>query len=297
MSGARRRRARVRAPLVLCLAAAWLPARGVATTVVVAGDVAQCQSRPASFSAAAATARLVPDNAAVILLGDSAYPTADARTLASCYAPTWGAFLSRTYAVPGNHDYVHGSADAFFDYFGRRSPQPGRYRVALDGWWLIGLDSNGDARALAEQLAWLRAELAAIRGDGRCIVAAWHHPLYSTGLHAGDGDRMRPAWAALADAGADLVLSGHEHFYEAFAPKDALGRDSPDGLREFVVGTGGARLTDVSLSPWRHRAYARRHGVLSLDLVPGRYRWRFVDTRGATLDRGESACHAAAQSR
>lgn len=278
------------------VAAAWL-APAAAVTVYAAGDIAQCADRPAALSAAAATARLIPEDAFVAMLGDAAYAHGDATTLAACYAPSWGRFVGRTYAVPGNHDYVAGSAADYVAYFGRADLVPLRYRVAVGTWWFIGLDSNVKGRQLEEQLAWLRGELAQIRGDGRCIVAAWHHPLYSTGLHRGDGEPMRGAWEALAAAGADVVLNGHEHYYESFRPKDATGADARIGIREFIVGTGGARLADVSLAPWSHRAYARRHGVLELTLEPGTYRWRFISVGGKVLDQGQASCNAAVQSR
>ncbi len=284
------------------LAGAWLllgawPHEARALMLYAAGDVAQCGNRPATASAAAATARLIPAHSHVAVLGDIAYPLGDRATLERCYGPTWGAFIEHTYPVPGNHDYVSGSPADYVAYFGAVAPNPLRYRAALGDWWFIGLDSNVKGPELEAQLAWLRDELASIRGDGRCIVAAWHHPLYSTGLHSGDGEPMRPVWEALAQAGAAIVLNGHEHFYESFRPKDASGGDVAAGLREFVVGTGGARLADVSLAPWQHRAYARRHGVLELNLQPGSYRWRFISVDGRALDHGESGCGAAPQPR
>ena len=268
-----------------------------AVVLYAAGDVAQCGKNAPAASAAAATARLVPLDSYVAMLGDSAYPRADTATLERCYGPTWGRFVARTYAVPGNHDYVDESAADFVRYFGQLVANPLRYRVDLGGWWFIGLDSNIDTAALAEQLEWLQRELAQIKGDHRCIVAAWHHPLFSTGLHHGDGEAMRPVWEALSAAGADIVLNGHEHFYESFRPKDAHGMDTQAGLREFVVGTGGAKLVDVSLAPWQHRAFARRHGLLELALDSGSYQWRFVATGGKTLDHGDATCNNAAQSR
>lgn len=274
------------------LCAGPAPCRAATALVDVAGDVAQCEN----LAGASATARLVPADAAVVMLGDAAYPFGNRQGLDHCYGPTWGAFLARTYPVPGNHDYVHGSPNDYLAYFGGRGFDPRRYRVALGDWWLFGLDSNLAGAELDAQLAWLRSELDAIRGDGRCILAAWHHPLYSTGLHRGDGERMRPAWRALAEAGADIVLNGHEHFYEAYAPRDAAGASATAGIREFIVGTGGARLADLSLSPWEHRAYARRRGVLELDLQPREYRWRFIATDGTVLDQGAAACGAALSS-
>lgn len=285
-----------RPSLIMLAALLGLPAApSVATELQVyaAGDIAECGGDPAT-SDAAATARLIPDGAAVLVLGDTAYPLADAATLHACYAPTWGRFLASTYAVPGNHDYVAGSPKAFLDYFGRRNHERTWFRAELGNWWVIGLDSQIQGLALERQLAWLERELAAIEGDGRCIVALWHHALFSTGLRAGDGNPMRPAWRALDRAGADLVLSGHEHFYESFEPRDADGHARSSGIREFVVGTGGARMADLSLSTG-HRAFARVHGVLGLELGEDHYRWAFHTVDGGVRDSGAAPCRRAAQ--
>jgi hypothetical protein len=282
--------------LVMLLAAivftAIPPARGE-VLAYVAGDVAECNGRPPEKSAAARTAKMIPANAVVFVVGDTTYPTADRATLEACYAPTWGQFLSRTYAVPGNHDYVHGSADDFLEYFGARIPKRTWFRAQVGDWWVIGLDSNLKDTALAEQQAWLEGELRAIDGDGRCVVAMWHHPVFSTGLHRKDGGHMRPAWVALEQAGADLVLNGHEHFYESFDPKDALGKTQPTGLREIIAGTGGARLFDISIAGGAS-SYARRHGLLELHLEKDRYEYEFRTLDGHVRDRGAAQCRRAA---
>ncbi len=263
-------------------------------TVYAAGDIADCGGGDPRESAAATTARMIPDGATALVLGDAAYPHANRATLESCYGPTWGRLRASTYAVAGNHDYVAGGPRDFLAYFGERNPGRTYFRAPLGDWWLIGLDSNLAGRALARQAAWLEHELAAIDRDGRCIVALWHHALFSTGLHRGDGARMKPAWIALDAAGADLVLSGHEHFYESFEPLDADGAARTTGIREFVVGTGGAHLVDLSLSS-RHRAFAREYGVLELELDRDRYRWTFRNTSGEVRDQGQAPCRRATQ--
>ena len=260
----------------------------MAIDVYVAGDIADCRGAAAD-SAAAATATLIPEGATVFVLGDSTYPQADAATIAKCYAPTWGRFRDNTYAVPGNHDYIKGSAGEFLRYFGARVPHRTWFRARVGDWWVIGLDSNLSGPALARQQRWLEGELAAIAGDSRCIVALWHHALVSTGLHKRDGANMQPAWRALDEAGADIVLSGHEHFYESFDPLDPAGKPRPDGIREFVVGTGGARLVDFSLSS-KHRDYARVHGVLQLALESNHYRYAFSTVKGQLRDQGTATC-------
>ena len=276
------------------LAAALAAAPAIAgVKVYAAGDIADCGDRDPATSAAAATARMIPDGAPVLVLGDSTYPDARRATLERCYGATWGRFRASTYAVPGNHDYVAGTARDFLAYFGERNPHRTYFRAPLGDWWVIGLDSDLVGAALARQAAWLGQELRTIDDDGRCILALWHHALFSTGLHRGAGARMKPAWAALDSARADLVLSGHEHFYESFEPLDADGAPRKTGIRQFVVGTGGARLVDLSLSG-RHRAFAREYGVLELELDRDRYRWTFRNVGGEVRDQGEAPCRRAA---
>jgi len=256
-----------------------------------AGDVAECKSTPQK-SAAARTAKMIPADAVVFVVGDTTYPTADRATLESCYAPTWGQFLPRTYAVPGNHDYVQGSPNDFLDYFGARTPHRTWFRAQVGDWWVIGLDSNVSGAVLDEQQAWLEDQLKAIEGDGRCVLAMWHHPVFSTGLHRKDGGRMRPAWGALERAGADLVLNGHEHFYESFEPKDATGRNDPSGLREIIAGTGGAHLYDLSVVGGA-KSYARKHGLLELHLEKDHYLYAFRTLDGRVRDSGGAQCRRA----
>jgi hypothetical protein len=264
-------------------------AKGAEVLAYAAGDVAQCGEAPAQKSVAARTAKMIPDTAMVFVVGDTAYPHATHATLEACYAPTWGKFLSRTYAVPGNHDYVGGSAADFLDYFGARTPHETWFRAQVGDWWVIGLDSNLSKEKLIQQQSWLEDQLHQIEGDGRCVLAMWHHPLFSTGLHHGDGNRMRPVWEDLDRAGADLVLNGHEHFYESYGPRDAAGHDLPVGLREIIAGTGGAQLRDLSLAGG-YKTYARVHGVLELHLQKDRYEYAFRTLDGQIRDSGSAQC-------
>jgi hypothetical protein len=275
-------------PTLLILLFAVPRAWGGGVLAYAAGDVAQCDG-PAQKSSAAQTAKMIPSDAVVFVVGDTTYPQADRATLESCYTPTWGQFLPRTYAVPGNHDYVGGVADDFLDYFGARIPNRTWFRAQVGDWWVIGLDSNISGRMLDEQQAWLEAQLKEIEGDGRCVLAMWHHPVFSTGLHRKDGARMRPAWAALERAGADLVLNGHEHFYESFYRKDASGKSDSGGLREIIAGTGGAGLYDLSVVRGA-KAYARVHGLLELHLEKDYYRYAFRTLDGHVRDEGSAQC-------
>jgi len=252
---------------------------------------------------AARTSRLVPDGAQVLALGDMAYPLGDAATLASCYEPTWGRHRASTLAIPGNHDYVRGAAEDFLGYFGVDAPHAAGFiaytRVLTDGWRLIALDSNVDGGALQAQYEWLERLFAedanaAAPGSG-CLLVMWHAPLYSSGLHRGSGERMRPFWQLIDRQGADLVLSGHEHFYERFDPLDAEGQPVRDGEapRQFVVGTGGARLYGFWKPPYRSKARVLEHGVLQLSLDRERYSWRFIDVDGRVQDAGVARCRTA----
>jgi len=276
--------------------------------VYAVGDVADCGRRRPEKTAAALTAGLVPAGAPVLGLGDMAYPYADARTLASCYQPTWGRHRATTIATPGNHDYVNGSTQDFLQYFSMPPAHEAGFvaftRRLTDEWLLIALDSNVTGSALQAQYEWLERTLerewdvpqGVEHGESRrCLLVMWHAPLHSSGLHRGSGERMRPFWQLLDAHGADLVLSGHEHFYEQFGPLDADGnRPAGDsGLRQFVVGTGGARLYGFWRPPYLSRARVLDHGVLQLSLEPGRYSWQFVDVAGRVRDTGAARCRAA----
>jgi acid phosphatase type 7 len=278
--------------LLTCLGLSSTPHARAAVLAYAAGDIAQCNGRDPHKSAAAQTAKMIPSDAVVFVVGDTAYPLGDRATLASCYTPTWGKFLPRTYAVPGNHDYINGSAKDFLEYFGARTPQRTWFRAQVGDWWVIGLDSNISGAVLDEQQAWLQKELKAIEGDGRCVLAMWHHPVFSTGLHRRDGARMLPAWAALDRAGADLVLNGHEHFYESFDPKDASGHTESTGLREIIAGTGGAHLHDLSIAGG-YKTYARVHGLLELHLETDHYEYAFRTLDGHIRDTGSAQCRRA----
>jgi hypothetical protein len=278
--------------LMLSLLLGAIPHAWGGVLAYAAGDVAECGGGPPEKSAAARTAQMIPLDAVVFVVGDTTYPHADRPTLEACYTPTWGPFLARTYAVPGNHDYVAGSPHDFLDYFGARTPHRTWFRAQVGDWWVIGLDSNISGPSLDEQQAWLEAQLNAIEGDGRCVLAMWHHPVFSTGLHRGDGRRMLPAWAALEKAGADLVLNGHEHFYESFERKNASGKNDPTGLREIIAGTGGAGLYDRSIFPGA-KSYARVHGLLELHLEKDHYQYAFRTLDGHTRDAGAAQCRRA----
>jgi len=287
---------------VLALAAG--PAAAASYTVYAAGDIARCRHPDPRWSGAAATAALVEGQlradpqSAVLSLGDHTYPKGLAAEFERCYGPTWGRFRARTWPTPGNHEYLTPGARPYFAYFGARAGRPGRswYSLRLGSWLVISLDSNLTGAAHAAQIAWLRTTLA--REPAACTLAFWHHPLYTSGGHLGPG-RMRDAFALLHAAGAEIVLSGHDHDYERFAPQDADGRlDHARGVRQFVVGTGGAYATPfLQFTPHSEVREAGYDGVLALRLLDGAYEWRFLPADpnrvppGATPDRGRGICH------
>jgi len=293
---------------LLACAAACAPAAAAdvdtGITVYAAGDIARCAYPDPAYAGAADTAAtvaagLAQDPQAIVLaLGDLTYPRGAAKEFTDCYAPTWGRFKDRTWPSPGNHEYYTPGAKPYFDWWGERAGR-GYYSFDLGTWHVVSLDSNLSGAAHAAQLDWLRADLAS--HPARCTLAFWHHPLYSSGGH-GSVPAMRDAWQLLYDAGAELVLSGHDHDYERFAPQDANGRTDPArGIRQFVVGTGGAYPTPFLL-PVAHSEVrdSNRTGVLRLHLYAGGYGWEFVESARvsqapmldpAPPDRGSAACH------
>lgn len=278
-----------------------------ATRVYVAADIADCRFDSPARAAAAKTAVLVPDGATVLAPGDLAYHRADAASLQGCFEPTWGRHRAQMLIALGNHDDVAGDITAVRDYFPQssRALDPDFFAYAArpaPGWWLIVLDSNAAGERMRQQQAWLEQTLAQVRADAQskqdCLAVMWHAPVYSSGLHRGSGAHMRPLWDLVDRYGADVVLSGHEHFYERFPPLDADGRtpDDAQAPRQFVVGTGGAVLYGFWRPPYQSESRVRRHGVLQLALATGNYGWRFIDVDGRVRDAGVARCRAAMNS-
>ncbi len=270
------------------------PPRDEPAVVVAAGDIALCDAQPAATSPAASTALLVESIPGTVLtLGDNAYNEGTVTQFATCYAPTWGRFKARTSPSPGNHEYQTAAAAGYFDYFGNRAgaDRRGYYSFDVGAWHLISLNSNVLATPGSAQDLWLRADLGA-NIDKRCVLAYWHHPVFSSGPHGND-PTMADIWQTLYDFGADVVLAGHDHDYERFGPQDADGRaDAARGLRSFVVGTGGA--SPYAFETIRANSEARLagiFGVIRLTLRSDRFQWDFIDIAGVTRDSGEARCH------
>ena len=275
------------------------PPQGTASTgsavIVAAGDIADCASM--GDEQTAALLREIPGT--VIALGDNAYERGSLRDYRSCYQPSWGSQKSRTKPAPGNHDYESKSAAPYFSYFGTQAGPPGKgyYAYDLAGWRVYSLNSNcssiGGCGEGSPEYKWLVADLRL--NPRECVAAYWHHPRFSSGSH-GNYARMQPIWKALYNAGAELVLVGHDHDYERFAPLDATGNpDAGHGIREFVVGTGGKshyRFGKSILATSQVRN-DDTFGVLRVTLHPDAYDWQFMPVAGANFtDAGTTPCHA-----
>jgi hypothetical protein len=253
--------------------------------LVGAGDIAFCDGK------AALTAQLVEaTEGTVFTVGDHAYPAGTRQEFRDCYEPTWGRFKNRTRPTPGNHDYESPGAQPYFEYFGANAGPSGLgyYSFSIGAWHVIALNSNLPVDAASAQADWLRRNLA--ENPSFCTLAYWHHSLFSSGPH-GNNPVMRDIWRILHEAGADVVLSGHDHVYERFAPQDQDGRSDPlRGIRQFIVGTGGAPTYPfVTVQPNSEQRISAM-GVLKLTLLPTSYGWEFrlVPAMG---DSGFGACH------
>jgi len=248
-----------------------------APTLVAAGDIASCRSSGDERTAALVAA--TPGTVAV--LGDAVYERGTAAEFRDCYS--WRRFRGRTRAALGNHEYGSPGARPAKAYF--RLPGRGYYSYELGDWHVVVLNSNcrpaGGCSTGSPQQRWLAADLE--RSAAACTLAYWHHPRFSSGLHGSDRT-MAALWSTLARAGADVVLAGHDHHYERFAPID--------GIRSFVVGTGGRSNYPVL---WRLRGSVVVNdgvfGVLRLTLRPEAYDWQFLPVPGSSFrDRGSARC-------
>jgi calcineurin-like phosphoesterase family protein len=261
--------------------------------LVGAGDIGDCVA-----AGDEATAKLLDGiQGTVMTLGDNAYQNGTSAQYHACYAPNWGRQLARTRPAPGNHDWGRGNLDGYLGYYGAAAMGPGGvswYSYDLGTWHVIVLDSSCNevgCDATSAQVTWLDKDLAA--SHARCTVAYWHHPRFSSGFH-GNSKAVATFWQRLYDAGADVVINGHDHDYERFAPQDPTGReDRQRGIREFVVGTGGTGLRDFEkVRPNSELRVANVHGVIVFTLHDRSYDWHFIAAAGSDFsDRGTANCH------
>jgi hypothetical protein len=261
--------------------------------LVGAGDIASC-----NLDGDEATARLLDGIAgAVFTAGNNAYENGSPREFAECYEPTWGRHKARTRPAAGNHDHQTQGASGYLEYFGDAATNDeGKtwYSYELGTWHIVVLDSNCQAvrgcDAASEQGRWLAADLAASKAV--CTLAIWHHPRFTSGEHGND-ETVAPFWQALYAAGADVIVNGHDHDYERFNLQNPDGIVDPErGIREFVVGTGGAEIRRFAHStPNSQLRIAFTHGVIKLTLHSRSYDWAWLPASGQITDLGSTRCH------
>lgn len=259
-------------------------------TLLAAGDISSCSN---DFDEA--TARLLDVMPGTIAtLGDNVYESGTAAEFSTCYDPTWGRHKSRTKPSVGNHEYGTAGAAGYFGYFGAAAGDPakGYYSYDLGDWHIIALNSSIAHDATSAQVAWLRSDLTA--NTKTCTLAYWHHPRFSSGFEHGDDPSQQPFWDVLYEFNADVILSGHDHDYERFAPQTPSGiADASRGIREFVVGTGGRSHYSLGTLKANSQIFdSTSFGVLKLVLSAGSYTWQFVPIAGNSFtDSGSGSCH------
>jgi acid phosphatase type 7 len=294
--------------LAVASAATAAPAPSHDPVIAAAGDIA-CDPRPRigpdieavlGGCAAAATYQLIAAQkpAAVLVLGDAQYEDGAIEAFQHSYAKTWGRVKAITHPTPGNHEYYSSpTADGYFTYFGAAAGSPAKsyYSFDLGRWHIISLNGNcgsvGGCASDSKQEAWLRADLAS--HPAACTLAYWHQPRFSSSVHGSD-PTYADLWRALYAAHADVVLGGHDHDYERFAPQTPTGAADPRaGIREFVVGTGGrSHSIYLKIGKNSEARAAGTFGVLFLTLHPQSYDWRFTPIAGYSFsDSGSGVCH------
>ena len=290
---------------------ATAPADAADPVIAAAGDIACSSTTPTGSGSTArchqrATSDILMSSglSAVLTLGDAQYQNATLSSFNKSYNPTWGRVKPITFPSAGNHEYKTAGAKGYFDYFNGANLSTGRagdrtkgyYSFDVGTWHLVALNTTDKCTLVpcgkgSAQEQWLRADLAA--HPASCTLAFWHHPRFNSG-HEGNATFMQAIFQDLYDADADVLLGGHAHDYERFAPQNPAGKlDKARGIRQFVVGTGGAFFTALSTTkPNSEVRNASTYGVLLLTLHPSSYDWRFVAESGKRFtDSGSQACH------
>ena len=266
-------------------------ATAAANAVLVgAADIARCDAN--KDEATAALINGIPGT--VFAAGDLAYSGSAATDITDCYGPSWGQFKNRTDPAIGNHEYEIPGATSYWNYWGSAAGTPGQgwYAFNLGTWRIYVLNANCDKVACnsgSPQETWLRADLAA--NPRQCVAAIWHQPLYSSSY--GTINAVRPFWQALYDYHAEIIINGHSHNYERFAQMDPTGAPAPGrGLKEFVVGTGGASPYAFTYTPANSELRnSGAFGVIKFTLKQGSYDWQFIPVAGQTFtDSGSGTC-------
>jgi hypothetical protein len=270
--------------------------------LVGAGDVTSCTQENDDLTAALLDEVVEKSSGEVVVFtaGDNAYEDGTIEEYESCYGPTWGRHKERTRPAPGNHEYHLAGAEGYFAYFGAAAGNPaeGWYSYNVGTWHIIVLNTSDHCQSHlcnqnSPQGLWLREVLKT--NDALCTLAIWHDPLFSSGRVHGSHQHVKPFWEALYRRGADVVINGHEHNYERFAPQTPEGESDPDhGIRQFVAGTGGEShyREGEELVPNSEAADDSTYGVLKLTLRPSGYDWEFIpEPRGTFRDSGSGECH------
>ena len=298
------------------------PAAAAADPVIAAaGDIA-CDPATSSFNGGLGTTTSCREEytsnllvnggfTSILSLGDNQYYCGGYQAFVQSYDPSWGRVKSITHPVAGNHEYFtsggtgcdasNTGAAGYFQYFGSAAGTVGQgyYSFDIGAWHLIALNSGcssaGGCSSTSPQYKWLQADLAA--HPNQCTLAYWHIPLFSSGGRA--NANSKPFWQLLYAAHADVVLNGHDHIYERFAPQTSTGTlDQALGIREFIVGTGGADHTSITTVAANSEVRnTTTFGILKLTLHSGSYDWQFVPEAGQTFtDSGTQACHSGSNS-
>jgi calcineurin-like phosphoesterase family protein len=263
--------------------------------ILAAGDIS-CASSTISLTTchAKATSDLITWQypAAVLTLGDNQYESGTLAAYNTYFSQNWGRFKPQIRPSAGNHEYGTSGAAGYFDYFGEAAgPRSlGYYSYDIGAWHIVVLNSNISRGATSAQVSWLKRDLA--DHPAACTLAYWHHPRWSSGEH-GNNTSVGTFWNALYAARADVVLNGHDHIYERFAPQNPNGvADWNRGIREFVVGTGGkSQYSLVTLRPNSQVRNTTVYGVLRLVLHRDSYDWRFLPESGQLwTDYGSRIC-------
>ena len=252
---------------------------------LAAGDIAGCTER---FHDEATAALLDELEGTVFALGDNVQGPGTHEDFANCFEPSWGRHKERIRPAVGNHEYNVPGAVPHFEYWGERAGPAGEgyYGFDLGAWRIIVLNSN---LLFDEQNAWLSDELAA--NPRRCTLAYWHHPWFTSSAYRGP-EELKRFVEILEEAGADVVLTGHAHGYERFAPQTAEGVADELGMRHFVVGSGGAPFHPFKRTQPNSEVRVHAYGLLRLELYDDRYTWEFVPVEGETFtDAGQGECH------
>ncbi|HET6856286.1 MAG TPA: discoidin domain-containing protein [Streptomyces sp.] len=273
-----------------------------AFTVVAAGDIAQQCKASSSDCAHPKTAALAQriNPKFYLTMGDNQYDDARISDFRSYYDTSWGKFKAKTRPTPGNHETYDpaGKLAGYKSYFGAIAYPQGKSYYSFDegNWHFIALDSNSFDKP--EQIQWLKDDLA--RNSKGCIAAYFHHPLYSSGGHGND-PVSKPVWDILYGAKADLVLGGHDHHYERFAPQNANGQAKADGIVQIVGGMGGASPYSIEeIQPNSQKRISGKNssgpdgpfGVLKMNFTDTTFGWQYIDTDNKVQDTSPvTACH------